>query len=189
MAGPGPASAAAAAGEEEAGWEAALGHFAAYRSAACTGARLGAPERYPKTFLSHRVLEFADDSLSRLNPGWDATLHVFQLRPAVAQALNRRLERYALRMERRSKGLQVSNVGGFHSRQDFFASKRWGRKRAVEYLRKAAEAAAKCAEREEFGEASGDAVETSWGESADARYVGYVGGALTPVPDRRTGMR
>ena len=36
-------------------------------------------------------------------------------------------------------------------------------------------------------EASGDAVETSWGESADARYVGYVGGALTPVPDRRTG--
>ena len=65
-----------AAAAEEAGWEAVLGHFAAYRSAPCTAARLGQP-RYPKTFLSHRVLEFADDSLSRLNPGWDATLHVF----------------------------------------------------------------------------------------------------------------
>ena len=69
-------------------------------------------------------------------------------------------------------------MGGFHSRQNFFASKRWGRKRAVQYVKKAAEAAAKCAEHEEFGEASGDAVETSWGESADAR--GGTSGALAP---------
>lgn len=81
------------------------------------------------------------------NPGWERMdVHAFHLRPHLAAVLNRRLQTVALRARASSRGLVVSNVGGFHSR-------RLQVRRHKALRRLATKAAAACAEVEAGGPA------------------------------------
>lgn len=106
------------------------------------------PRTLPKLFKSHCMKVYPDRQIDSLNPGWEPTMHIFELHPKLMNKLNLRLAEMALDLEANTDGLKVSNLGGFHSDQFLFDTP--GDK-AIALLRDVATAAVRCAEKEEFG--------------------------------------
>eukprot|EP00873_Tetraselmis_striata_P002233 jgi/Tetstr1/422497/TSEL_001259.t1 len=130
---------------------------AGYEDVACPAT----PAALPRLFASHRLRVFQDSALDSLNPGWEPTLHMFQLPEKLAQRLNPRLAALALGLEQRTDGLQVSNkAGGFHSDQYLFEQSAGDK--AVSLLADITTAAVRCAEKEEGGRAGGARPSHSW---------------------------
>ncbi|KAJ1618937.1 hypothetical protein T492DRAFT_435213 [Pavlovales sp. CCMP2436] len=122
-----------------------LGAFKSFVPAAVAARRLEADP----VFARHIALDLslpAELALESVNPGWEqVTVHAFMLRPDLAVRLNSQLRKVALGLERAGGGLQVSNVGAFHS-------KRLGAEtRSLVKLRNAAARAARAAHRDEEG--------------------------------------
>ncbi|KAG8460690.1 hypothetical protein KFE25_011465 [Diacronema lutheri] len=139
------------AAEDEHGYESrvcrqVLGAFEGFVPATVAARRLPAPP----IFERHVALDLSLPphlALASANPGWeDVTVHAFSLRADLARPLNRRLRALALELERAGDGLNVSNVGAFHSRP--LAS---DTPRALAKLRNAAARAARAAHADEQG--------------------------------------
>mmetsp|Transcript_25090 Transcript_25090/g.63694 ORF Transcript_25090/g.63694 Transcript_25090/m.63694 type:complete len:210 (+) Transcript_25090:19-648(+) len=94
-----------------------LGAFKSFVPAAVAARRLEADP----VFARHIALDLslpAELALESVNPGWEqVTVHAFMLRPDLAVRLNSQLRKVALGLERAGGGLQVSNVGAFHSKR------------------------------------------------------------------------
>lgn len=72
-------------------------------------------------FASHSAVLFRDTALDSLNPGWEPTVHVFEIPAAAAKRLNAALEPEMLALAASGRGLRVSNRGGgYHSEQHLF---------------------------------------------------------------------
>lgn len=101
-------------------WEghplALLGRFKQYAPAKAE-ARI-APQPAGGLLATHEVHAYSDaDAPDALNFGWCASLHVFELQPALRSALCGALAKAATRLAARGGGISVSNRGGWHSRR------------------------------------------------------------------------
>lgn len=94
-----------------------LGAFESFVPATVAARRLDPP----RAFARHVALDLSLPpglALHSANPGWeDVTVHALTLRDDLAQPLNRRLRKLALALEQTGGGLEVSNVGAFHSQR------------------------------------------------------------------------
>ena len=91
-----------------------LGRFAQYAPAEAEARAAPAPAG--GLLCSHEIHAYTDaDAADCLNFGWCASLHVFELAPALRRAVCGALARAACKLASRSAGVRVSNRGGWHS--------------------------------------------------------------------------
>ena len=83
-----------------------------------------------------------------LNPGWEASIHCFRLQSDMARQINTAVTEEALRLEKANDGLKVSNLGGYHSREQLFCSKNPSTSQGLKLLERVSTAAIQAADQE-----------------------------------------